>query len=189
MLFDFESYTMPRTAYRYDMDKGELEFLEQIRYKQDINSLDAKLVWYPSKDGTKISMFIVHKKGIKLDRENPVLLYGYGGFGTSVVPDFDFSIVPFLMDGGVYAVAHLRGGGEYGEVWHDAGRMTNKQNTFYDFVSAAEYLIAKNIHKYKKTRDNLVETVAFLSRRALHRDLTSSGRSSAVCVPSHQTTR
>ena len=94
-------------------------------------------------------MFIVHKKGIKLDRENPVLLYGYGGFGTSVVPDFDFSIVPFLMDGGVYAVAHLRGGGEYGEVWHDAGRMTNKQNTFDDFVSAAEYLIE---NRYTNTR-------------------------------------
>jgi prolyl oligopeptidase len=100
-------------------------------------------IFYPSKDGTKIPLFIIHKKGIKLDGKNPTLLYGYGGFNVSLQPNFSPTLIPFLEAGGVYAQACLRGGGEYGEKWHEAGMKFNKQNVFNDFIAAAEFLIQK----------------------------------------------
>jgi prolyl oligopeptidase len=103
-----------------------------------------KQVWYPSKDGTRISMFIVHPKGITLNGDNPTILYGYGGFRISQTPGFSASMFQWFKHGGIYAIANLRGGGEYGEEWHRAGMLENKQNVFDDFAAAAEYLIREN---------------------------------------------
>jgi prolyl oligopeptidase len=108
----------------------------------DPAAYEVRQVFYPSKDGTNIPMFLVHKKGLVLDGQNPTLLYGYGGFDQSLTPGFSVSRVVWLEMGGVYAMANLRGGGEYGKPWHDAGRLDKKQNVFDDFIAAAEWLIA-----------------------------------------------
>ena len=107
-------------------------------------------VFYPSKDGTKIPMFLTYKKGLKKDGKNPVFLYGYGGFNISLNPAFSSVRVPFLENGGIYAQANLRGGGEYGEDWHIAGTKMQKQNVFNDFIAAAEYLIHNKYTNNKK---------------------------------------
>jgi prolyl oligopeptidase len=104
---------------------------------------ETKQVFYPSKDGAKVSMFITYKKGILLDGSNPTLLYGYGGFNISLTPSFSVANMVFLENGGIYCVANLRGGGEYGEDWHKGGMLENKQNVFDDFIAGAEYLIAQ----------------------------------------------
>jgi prolyl oligopeptidase len=139
--YSFSSYNAPPTIYRYDFKTGKSEIFRKSDVKFSPNDYEVKQVFYNSKDGTKIPMFIVHKKGIKLDGNNPTLLYAYGGFNISLTPGFSVSRVAWMEMGGVYAVANLRGGGEYGEEWHEAGTKLKKQNVFDDFIAAAEYLI------------------------------------------------
>jgi prolyl oligopeptidase len=116
----------------------------------DPAALETRQVFYPSKDGTKIPMFISHRKGLKLDGANPTLLYGYGGFSVAIRPSFSVLYLAWMEMGGVVAVANLRGGSEYGEAWHDAGRLDKKQNVFDDFIAAGEWLIASKYTSNKK---------------------------------------
>ncbi len=139
--YTFTSFTYPNVVYKYDMDKYESSKYSSLEIDFNINDYQTEQIFYESKDGTKIPMFIVHKKNIKLDGTNPTLLYGYGGFNISLLPRFSIARLIWLENGGVYAVANLRGGGEYGEKWHEAGTKLNKQNVFDDFIAAAEYLI------------------------------------------------
>jgi prolyl oligopeptidase len=137
----FASFATPPTIYRYDTLTGESS--KQWQAKVDINPDDyeVKQVFYQSKDGTKIPMFITARKGVRLDGNNPTLLYGYGGFNIAMRPGFSTSRIAWLEMGGVYALANLRGGGEYGEDWHKAGTKEHKQNVFDDFIAAAEWLV------------------------------------------------
>ncbi|MGA9524189.1 MAG: prolyl oligopeptidase family serine peptidase [Myxococcaceae bacterium] len=140
--FDFSSFTSPRQVYKTTISGGQSALWAKVDLPIDPSPYTVEQVWYPSKDGTKVSMFLVHRKDLKRDGTNPTLLYGYGGFDVSLTPNFRSSIYPWLEAGGVYAVANLRGGGEYGKAWHDAGRLDKKQNVFDDFIAAAEYLNA-----------------------------------------------
>jgi prolyl oligopeptidase len=144
LYFSFSNYITPGTIYSYDPKTGTS--IEYQKPKVDFNSADyeSKQVFYTSKDGTKIPMIITHKKGLKLDGKNPTILYGYGGFNISLTPSFSITNAVWMENGGIYAVANLRGGGEYGKKWHDAGTQMNKQNVFDDFIAAGEYLIAQN---------------------------------------------
>lgn len=139
--FSFESFTRPLEVHRLDLDAGTTSLWKKVSVPIDPSTLATKQVWYPSRDGTKVSMFIIHRKDAKLDGNMRFLLYGYGGFNLSFPPTFASTLYPWLEAGGGYAVANLRGGGEYGEQWHRAGMLTNKQNVFDDFIAAAEYLI------------------------------------------------
>ena len=148
--YSFSSYNAPPTIYRYDFKTNKSEIFRKSDVKFDPNNYEVKQIFYNSKDGTKIPMFIVHKKGLKLDGSNPTLLYAYGGFNISMTPSFSVSRVAWMEMGGVYAVANLRGGGEYGEEWHEAGTKLKKQNVFDDFIAAAEYLIKEKYTQPKK---------------------------------------
>ena len=141
VFYNFSSFTVPNMVFKYDIENNKSE--EYFKPKLDFvsSNYETKQVFYESKDGTKIPMFIVHKKGLKLNGKNQTLLYGYGGFNISLKPSFSASRIVWLENGGIYAMANLRGGGEYGENWHRAGMKLNKQNVFDDFISAAEYLI------------------------------------------------
>lgn len=139
--FGFTSFTVPGATYKYDMDQNAYELFRAPKVAFNPDEYMTEQVFYPSKDGTKIPMFLTYKKGLKKDGKNPVYLYAYGGFNISLYPSFSTSRVPFLENGGIYAQANLRGGGEYGEEWHVAGTKMQKQNVFDDFISAAEYLI------------------------------------------------
>ncbi len=141
MFFSFTSYLHPTTIYRHDFTTGQTTTFSRPKLGFDASHYETKQVFYWSKDGTKVPMFITCKKGIKLDGGNPTLLYGYGGFGISVTPSFNVSSLVWLEAGGVYAVACLRGGNEYGEQWHQAGMQESKQNVFDDFIAAGEWLI------------------------------------------------
>jgi prolyl oligopeptidase len=138
----FTSFTMPMTSLRYRFDPRALSEFSKSELRFDPPAYETTQVWYPSKDGTKISMFLVHRKGLQRDGSHPALLSGYGGFNVSLTPAFDPALFPLLDRGGIYAVANLRGGGEYGEAWHEAGMFERKQNVFDDFMAAAEWLVA-----------------------------------------------
>lgn len=148
--FTFSSFATPPSIYRYDPLTGESKLLRQAKVKFNPADFEVKQVFYPSKDGTKIPMFICHKRSLKLDGSNPCLLYGYGGFNISLTPTFSASRVAWMEMGGILAVANLRGGGEYGDAWHRAGTKLTKQNVFDDFIGAAEYLIKENYTSPKK---------------------------------------
>ena len=149
--YTFSSFTAPSSIYRFDMQTLESTLFRSSNVDFDPSGYIAKQVFYTSKDGTKVPMFIVHKEGIELDGSHPTLLYGYGGFNVSLTPWFSASRVPWLEMGGVYAVANLRGGGEYGEEWHKAGTKLQKQNVFDDFIAAAEYLQAEGYTRPERT--------------------------------------
>jgi prolyl oligopeptidase len=146
--YTFESWTMPNTIFQYDVSTGESKLFRQPDVTFNPNDYETRQVFYASKDGTKVPMFVFMKKGIKLNGKNPAMLYGYGGFNISLTPYFSPARMVFLEQGGIFAVANLRGGGEYGEAWHQAGTRMHKQNVFDDCIAAAEYLVAK---KYTDT--------------------------------------
>ena len=139
--YTFTSFTTPGTIYRYNMVSGESTLFRKPNVAFNPDEYETKQVFYSSKDGTQVPMFITHKKGLQLDGNNPTLLYGYGGFNVSLTPSFSVSRLVWMEMGGVYALPNLRGGGEYGEEWHQAGTKLNKQNVFDDFIAAAEWLI------------------------------------------------
>ncbi|MBF2005043.1 MAG: S9 family peptidase [Chlorogloeopsis fritschii C42_A2020_084] len=148
--YSFTSFTTPATIYRYDMVSGKSEIFRQPNVDFNPADYETKQIFYNSKDGTRVPMFITHKKGIKLDGNNPTYLYGYGGFNASLTPAFSVSNLVWMEMGGVYAVPNIRGGGEYGEEWHQAGMKLKKQNVFDDFIAAAEWLIANGYTKPAK---------------------------------------
>lgn len=141
MFIGITSYLYPNTVFRYDFKTGEWSPQFEPNLKFDSNKYETKQVFFTSKDGTEVPMFITHKKGLELNGNNPTLLFGYGGFNISLTPSFFNSELLWLENGGVFAVANLRGGNEYGEEWHQAGMLEKKQNVFDDFISAAEWLI------------------------------------------------
>jgi prolyl oligopeptidase len=142
LFYTFSSYTYPPTIFKYDVATGKSEVFRTPRIPgYDPEKYETRQVFYTSKDGTRVPMFITHKKGLKLDGSNPTLLYAYGGFNISLTPSFSSTTPTWLEQGGIYCVANLRGGSEFGEAWHKAGMLEKKQNVFDDFIAAAEYLI------------------------------------------------
>jgi len=148
--YSFSSFATPPSIFRYDLLTGESKLIRQASVKFSPDDFEVKQVFYSSKDGIKVPMFIAHKKGIKLDGSNPTLLYGYGGFAISLTPSFSVSRVAWMEMGGVFAMPNLRGGGEYGDDWHKAGTKLQKQNVFDDFIAAAEWLIKNGYTKPQK---------------------------------------
>ncbi|AIY40487.1 Prolyl endopeptidase [Collimonas arenae] len=140
--YSFTGFTTPAAIYRYDLASGKSSLYRQPKVDFDPSAFETRQVFYSSKDGTKVPMFIVSKKGIKLDGSNPTYLYGYGGFNISLTPAFSVANLAWMEMGGVYALPNLRGGGEYGKAWHEAGTKLHKQNVFDDFIGAAQWLIA-----------------------------------------------
>lgn len=141
VFYDYTSFTSTPSIYKYNVTTGESELFKRSAYPVDLNQYEAEQVFYNSKDGTKIPMFLVHKKGIRKDADHPTLLYAYGGFDVSVTPFFASIFYELLQNNGILAVANIRGGGEYGEVWHKAGMLDKKQNVFDDFMAGADYLV------------------------------------------------
>ncbi|CAN5556033.1 prolyl oligopeptidase family serine peptidase [soil metagenome] len=150
VFYVFTSFTVPPTIYKYDIATATSTVFRQPEVSFNPADYETKQVFYTSKDGTKIPMFIVSKKGVQLDGNNVTLLYGYGGFNINLQPAFSATLLPFLNAGGIYAQANLRGGGEYGEKWHEAGMILNKQNVFDDFIAAGEYLIQQKYTTHQK---------------------------------------
>lgn len=142
--YSFSNYVTPSTIYDYNVDTGKSNLYKKPAIKFNPDDFESNQVFYTSKDGTKIPMMISYKKGIKLDGKNPTILYGYGGFNISLTPSFSVTNAVWMENGGIYAVANLRGGGEYGQKWHDGGRQFNKLNVFHDFIAAAEFLKKEN---------------------------------------------
>jgi prolyl oligopeptidase len=143
LYYSFTNYTTPGTIYSFEAKAGKSAVYQQPKVDFKSANFESKQVFYTSKDGTKIPMMITYKKGLKLNGKNPTMLYGYGGFNISLTPSFSIANAVWMENGGVYAVPNLRGGGEYGKKWHDAGTKMQKQNVFDDFIAAAEYLIAQ----------------------------------------------
>ncbi len=140
--YSFTSFTVPGRIYRYDMTSGQSTIWREPKVDFNPDDYETKQVFYKSKDGTRVPMFITHRKGLQLDGQCPTVLYGYGGFNASLTPSFSVVNLVWMEQGGVYAMPNLRGGGEYGEEWHKAGTKLQKQNVFDDFIAAAEWLIA-----------------------------------------------
>ena len=147
--YSFSSFATPTTIFRYDLLTGKSTKLRQAQVKFNPDDFTVEQIFYSSKDGTKVPMFIAYKRGIVLNGNNPTLLYGYGGFSVSLTPGFSISRIGWLEMGGIFAMPNLRGGGEYGEEWHKAGTKLHKQNVFDDFIAAAEWLIQ---HKYTNSK-------------------------------------
>ena len=141
LYYSFTNYVTPGSIYKYNIKEGTSELFRKPEIKFNPEDYESKQVFYTSKDGTKVPMIITYKKGIELNGKNPTMLYGYGGFDISLTPSFSITNAIWMEMGGVYAVPNLRGGGEYGKEWHDAGTKLKKQNVFDDFIAAAEYLI------------------------------------------------
>ena len=154
VFFAFTSYTQPVSIYSVDLKSGKVAPYKVPKIAFDSDKFVTKQEWYTSKDGTKIPMFISHKKGLKMDGSRPTLLYGYGGFDISILPSFNttrLSMAPIMMENdGIFVVANIRGGGEFGSEWHKAGTKENKQNVFDDFIAAGEYLIEKGYTSSEK---------------------------------------
>lgn len=148
MFYQFSSYLSPSTVYRYDLKRDQNAEYAVPKLPVDFSQFETTQVFYTSKDGTRVPMFITSKKGLARDGSNPTILYAYGGFNISQTPGFSSANLAWLEMGGIYAVANLRGGGEYGKEWHEAGMLDKKQNVFDDFIAAAEYLIRE---KYTST--------------------------------------
>ncbi len=144
LYYSFTNYITPGSIYKYNIENGTSELYRQPKIDFNSEEYESKQVFYTSKDGTKVPMIITHKKGIELNGKNPTILYGYGGFNISLTPAFSITNAVWMEQGGIYAVPNLRGGGEYGKEWHDAGTKMKKQNVFDDFIAAAEYLIENN---------------------------------------------
>jgi prolyl oligopeptidase len=149
MFFGYVSFLQPESIFRYDFKADKVELFRGPEIKIDLSEYETKQIFYQSKDGTRVPMFIVYRQGIRLDGTNPTLLYGYGGFKISRTPFFSIPRIVWLENGGVFALANIRGGGEYGEEWHQAGTLGNKQNVFDDFIKAGEWLIE---NKYTSTK-------------------------------------
>ena len=150
LYYSFTNYITPGTIYKMNIVAGTSEVYQQPKVKFNPSDYESKQVFYASKDGTQVPMMITYKKGTKLDGTNPTMLYAYGGFNVSLTPSFSVANAVWLENGGVYAVANLRGGGEYGKKWHDAGTKMQKQNVFDDFIAAAEYLIKEKYTSSEK---------------------------------------
>ncbi|MEG1377059.1 MAG: prolyl oligopeptidase family serine peptidase, partial [Myroides sp.] len=150
LYYSFTNYITPGTIYKMNIAAGTSEVYQQPKVKFNPSDYESKQVFYASKDGTQVPMMITYKKGTKLDGTNPTMLYAYGGFNVSLTPSFSVANAVWLENGGVYAVANLRGGGEYGKKWHDAGTKMQKQNVFDDFIAAAEYLIKEKYTSSEK---------------------------------------
>lgn len=148
--YSYRSFTTPSTIYRYDMTTGESTLYRQPQIEINSDDYETKQIFYTSKDGTRVPMFITHRKGLELNGNNPTILYGYGGFGASLTPSFSISRMVWLEMGGVHVVPNIRGGGEYGEDWHQAGTKLNKQNVFDDFIAAAEWLTENRYTRSEK---------------------------------------
>jgi prolyl oligopeptidase len=148
--YAFTSFTRPTTIYRYDVETGESTIFKEPKVQFNSDDYETRQIFYRSKDGTRVPMFISAKKGVKLNGNNPTLLYGYGGFNISLTPSFSPAVMAWMEMGGVYALPNLRGGGEYGEQWHQGGMKSHKQNVFDDFIAAAEWLIANKYTKPSK---------------------------------------
>jgi prolyl oligopeptidase len=144
LYFSFTNYNTPGSSYKYDVESGDYEVYWKPEIDFDPDQYESNQVFYTSADGTKIPMMITYKKGLELNGKNPTILYGYGGFNISLTPSFSTVNAIWMEQGGVYAVPNLRGGGEYGKKWHNAGTKMDKQNVFDDFIAAAEYLIAND---------------------------------------------
>lgn len=150
VFYGFSSFNMPPTSYKYTIADGVSEMYSQTKVNFDVDQYTVEQVFYPSKDGTEVPMFLVYKKGLKRDGNAPTLLYAYGGFNISMTPGFSAANILLLEQGGIYAVANIRGGGEYGEKWHKGGMLENKQNVFDDFIAAAEYLVREKYTSSEK---------------------------------------
>jgi prolyl oligopeptidase len=143
--YAFTSFNVPASVYRYDARTGQTSVFAQPQVAFSSDDFKVSQRFYRSKDGTRVPIFIVHRKDLDMSKRHPTLLYGYGGFNASMLPGFSAARMAWMEQGGVFAMANIRGGGEYGKAWHDAGRLANKQNVFDDFIAAGEFLVSEGI--------------------------------------------